>query len=125
MIAATGGFHVPAHGSVTGQLEQMMIFTARARWGRERATLQAPPSGGPGRHRAMLDGRAVSMRPRARFAAPIRDLHREVAAAISIGVPVDRFDAVILRKHATALVEAGEAVSRRLGWNPRARTRDT
>lgn len=54
----------------------------------------------------------------ASLAAPVRDVHGEVVAAISIGAPVARFGAVPRRRHARALVEAGEAVSRRLGWNP-------
>jgi IclR family transcriptional regulator, KDG regulon repressor len=54
----------------------------------------------------------------ASIAAPIRDIHGEVVAAISIGAPVARFGAVPRRRIARALVEAGEAVSRRLGWSP-------
>ena len=45
----------------------------------------------------------------ASLAAPIRDVHGEVVAAISIGAPVARFGAVPRRRHAPALVEAGEA----------------
>ena len=61
----------------------------------------------------------------ASLAAPIRDVHGAVVAAISIGAPVARFGAVPRRRHAGVLVEAGEAVSRRLGWNPEGtRTRD-
>ena len=59
----------------------------------------------------------------ASLAAPIRDVHGDVVAAISIGAPVARFGAVPRRRHAGALVEAGEAISRRLGWNPEAGTR--
>ncbi len=54
----------------------------------------------------------------ASIAAPIRDLHGDVVAAISIGGPMARFGAVPRRRFARALVEAGEAVSRRLGWSP-------
>lgn len=54
----------------------------------------------------------------ASIAAPIRDAHGEVVAAISIGAPIARFGAVPRRRIAHALVEAGEAVSRRLGWSP-------
>lgn len=54
----------------------------------------------------------------ASLAAPVRDVHGVVVAAISIGAPVARFGAVPRRRFARALVEAGEAVSRRLGWNP-------
>jgi IclR family KDG regulon transcriptional repressor len=62
----------------------------------------------------------------ASLAAPVRDVHGDVVAAISIGAPVARFGAVPRRRHAGALVEAGEAISRRLGWNPESgvRTRD-
>jgi Transcriptional regulator len=62
----------------------------------------------------------------ASIAAPIRDIHGDVVAAISIGAPVARFGAVPRRRFARALVEAGEAVSRRLGWSPEAtpRTRE-
>jgi DNA-binding IclR family transcriptional regulator len=62
----------------------------------------------------------------ASLAAPIRDVHGEVVAAISIGAPVARFGAVPRRRHAGALVEAGEAISRRLGWSPESgvRSRD-
>lgn len=59
----------------------------------------------------------------ASLAAPIRDIHGDVVAAISIGAPVARFGAVPRRRFARALVEAGEAVSRRLGWNPELATR--
>jgi IclR family transcriptional regulator, KDG regulon repressor len=54
----------------------------------------------------------------ASLAAPIRDLHGEVVAAVSIGAPIARFGAVPRRRITQALVEAGEAVSRRLGWDP-------
>jgi IclR family KDG regulon transcriptional repressor len=54
----------------------------------------------------------------ASIAAPIRDVHGGVVAAISIGAPVARFGAVPRRRITGALVEAGEAVSRRLGWSP-------
>ena len=52
------------------------------------------------------------------MAAPIRDRHGEVVAAVSIGAPVSRFGAAPRRRVARALVEAGEAISRRLGWSP-------
>jgi DNA-binding IclR family transcriptional regulator len=54
----------------------------------------------------------------ASLAAPVRDRHGEVVAAVSIGAPVSRFGAVPRRRMARALVEAGEAISRRLGWTP-------
>ncbi len=54
----------------------------------------------------------------ASVAAPVRDRHGDVVAAISIGAPVARFGAASRRRFTQALVEAGEAVSRRLGWTP-------
>ncbi|SHK28143.1 transcriptional regulator, IclR family [Pseudonocardia thermophila] len=54
------------------------------------------------------------------IAAPIRDASGEVVAAVSIGAPIARFRAAPRATLAAALVEAGEAVSRRLGWNPEA-----
>jgi IclR family transcriptional regulator, KDG regulon repressor len=54
----------------------------------------------------------------ASLAAPVRDRHGEVVAAVSIGAPVSRFGATPRRRVARALVEAGEAISRRLGWTP-------
>jgi len=51
-------------------------------------------------------------------AAPIRDVHGDVVAAVSIGAPSARLGAVARRRYARLLVEAGEAVSRRLGWVP-------
>ena len=62
----------------------------------------------------------------ASLAAPIRDAHGDVVAAISIGAPGHRAEAGHRRRHAPALVEAGEAISRRLGWNPESgvRSRD-
>ncbi|MQA14042.1 MAG: helix-turn-helix domain-containing protein [Pseudonocardiaceae bacterium] len=54
----------------------------------------------------------------ASIAAPIRDVHGDVVAAISIGSPLARFGAAARRRQSRAVVEAGEAVSRRLGWSP-------
>ena len=54
----------------------------------------------------------------ASIASPIRDVRGDVVAALSIGAPVARFGAVPRRRIARTLVEAGEAVSRRLGWSP-------
>lgn len=56
----------------------------------------------------------------ASIGAPIRDVHGVVIAAVSIGAPVARFNAASRRRLTGALVEAGEAVSRRMGWNPEA-----
>lgn len=53
----------------------------------------------------------------ASLAAPIRDVTEAVVAAISIRAPVVRFRTVPRRRWALAVVEAGELVSRRLGWS--------
>jgi IclR family transcriptional regulator, KDG regulon repressor len=61
----------------------------------------------------------------ASLAAPVRGPGGDVVAAISVGAPITRFRAVPRQRLARAVVEAGEAVSRRLGWAPpeeRART---
>lgn len=56
----------------------------------------------------------------ASVAAPIRDVHGDVVAAISIGGPVIRFSAAARRRFTPWVVEAAEAVSRRLGFSPEA-----
>jgi len=52
----------------------------------------------------------------ASIAAPVRDHRGDVVAAISIGAPVIRLGAAQRRRLARPVVEAGDAVSRRLGW---------
>ncbi|MGH3436168.1 MAG: IclR family transcriptional regulator [Sciscionella sp.] len=52
------------------------------------------------------------------IAVPIRDVHGDVVAALSIGAPLARLGAAARRRLAPTLVEAGEAASRRLGWSP-------
>jgi IclR family KDG regulon transcriptional repressor len=54
----------------------------------------------------------------ASVAAPIRDASGEVVAAISIGAPTVRLGGAQRRQLGGIVVEAGEAVSRRLGWSP-------
>jgi DNA-binding IclR family transcriptional regulator len=54
----------------------------------------------------------------ASLAAPIRDFSGAVVAAISVRAPVARFQAIPRKRMAEAVVEAGEAVSRRMGWSP-------
>ena len=54
----------------------------------------------------------------ASIAAPIRDRAGSVVAAVSIGAPEARLGAAQRRRLAGVVVEAGEAVSRRLGWSP-------
>jgi DNA-binding IclR family transcriptional regulator len=53
----------------------------------------------------------------ASIAAPVRDISGEVAAAISIGVPLARCSVMALRRLAPVIMEAAEAASRRLGWS--------
>ena len=54
----------------------------------------------------------------ASVAAPVRDARGEVVAARSVGAPVARFGAPQRRRVSRAVVEAGEAISRRLGHSP-------
>jgi DNA-binding IclR family transcriptional regulator len=67
-------------------------------------------------------GWAESMNEReigvASVAAPIRDISGSVVASISVGAPLTRFRGVPRKRMAQAVVEAGEEVSRRLGWPP-------
>lgn len=62
----------------------------------------------------------------ASVAGPIRDIRGTVVAAVSIGAPVIRLGAARRRELGALVAEAGEAVSRRLGWSPETRpaTRD-
>jgi DNA-binding IclR family transcriptional regulator len=53
----------------------------------------------------------------ASIAAPVRDFRGEVVAAISIGAPLVRLGAAQRRRYARSVTEAGDAVSRRLGWS--------
>ena len=54
----------------------------------------------------------------ASIAAPVRDHRGDVVAAISIGAPIIRLGAAQRRRLARPVMEAGDAVSRRLGWTP-------
>lgn len=54
----------------------------------------------------------------ASVAAPVRDADGRVVASISIGAPVLRLGAARRRELGAVVAEAGEAVSRRLGWSP-------
>jgi IclR family KDG regulon transcriptional repressor len=124
------GRRVPAHCTSSGKI----LLAYRGEAERERFLAGAPLARltphtitDPGALRAELvtvraRGWAEAINERelgvASIAAPIRDVHGEVVAAISIGAPLARFGAVPRRRIARALVEAGEAVSRRLGWSP-------
>lgn len=67
-------------------------------------------------------GWAESMNERelgvASVAAPIRDTSGAVIAAVSVGAPITRFRGVPRKRMMQAVVDAGEQVSRRLGWPP-------
>ena len=67
-------------------------------------------------------GWAESMNERevgvASVAAPIRNISGTVVAAISVGAPITRFRGVSRKRMTQAVVEAGDEVSRRLGWPP-------
>lgn len=67
-----------------------------------------------------VDEREVGL---ASVAAPVRDVTGRVVAAISIGAPTVRLGAAQRRRLGGVVVEAGEAVSRRLGWSPELRAR--
>ncbi|HEX4358384.1 MAG TPA: IclR family transcriptional regulator [Pseudonocardia sp.] len=54
----------------------------------------------------------------ASLAAPVRDLSGAVVAALSLNAPVSRFRGVPRRRLAQTVIDAAEAVSRRLGWAP-------
>ncbi len=54
----------------------------------------------------------------ASIAAPVRNARGDVVAAISIGAPLVRLGAAQRRRYAGPVMEAGDAVSRRLGWSP-------
>ena len=54
----------------------------------------------------------------ASVAAPIRDARGVVVAAISIGAPTVRLPAAQRRHLGAIVIDAGEAVGRRLGWSP-------
>jgi len=54
----------------------------------------------------------------ASIAAPVRDYRGDVVAAISIGAPLVRLGAAQRRRYARSVIEAGDAMSRRLGWVP-------
>ena len=54
----------------------------------------------------------------ASVAAPVRDADGCVVASVSIGAPVVRLGAARRRELGAVVAEAGEAISRRLGWSP-------
>ncbi len=54
----------------------------------------------------------------ASVAAPVRRIDGTVIAAISVGAPLARLGALQRRRYGPLVAEAGEAVSRRLGWAP-------
>jgi IclR family transcriptional regulator, KDG regulon repressor len=56
----------------------------------------------------------------ASVAAPVRDVAGTVVASVSIGAPVIRLGAPRRRELGALVAEAGEAISRRLGWSPEA-----
>lgn len=52
----------------------------------------------------------------ASVAAPVRDAHGEVVAALSVAGPAMRLDGGSMRRFAGLAIEAADTVSRRLGW---------
>jgi DNA-binding IclR family transcriptional regulator len=69
---------------------------------------------------AAVDEREIGV---ASVAAPVRDARGEVIAAISIGGPAVRLGGAQRRRLGASVIEAGEAVSRRLGWSPESQLR--
>ena len=57
----------------------------------------------------------------ASVAAAVHDVDGVVIASVSIGAPVIRLGAARRRELGSLVAEAGEAISRRLGWSPEAR----
>jgi DNA-binding IclR family transcriptional regulator len=53
----------------------------------------------------------------ASIAAPVRDSSGTVVAAVSIGAPLVRLSPSVRRRLVPIIVDAGEAISRRLGWS--------
>ena len=72
---------------------------------------------GPERFAEAIDEREIGV---ASLAAPVFGPGGDVVAAISVGAPVLRFLALPREHLVRCVVEAGEAVSRRLGWSPEA-----
>jgi hypothetical protein len=52
----------------------------------------------------------------ASIAAPIRNVFGNVVAAVSIAGPIQRLDGASLKRFARPAVEAGNAISKRMGW---------
>jgi IclR family transcriptional regulator, KDG regulon repressor len=57
----------------------------------------------------------------ASIAAAVRNSDNQVVAAVSIGAPIIRLGPARRRELAAVVVEAAEAISRRLGWSPETR----
>jgi DNA-binding IclR family transcriptional regulator len=126
------GRRVPAHCTSSGKV--LLAFLAPAARedllsARPLAALTPDTITDPARlrlelARARVRGWAEAVNEReigvASIAAPVRDSRGEVVAAISIGAPLVRLGAAQRRRYARAVTEAGDAVSRRLGWSSEA-----
>jgi IclR family transcriptional regulator, KDG regulon repressor len=122
------GRRVPAHCSSSGKV-LLAFLPERARAdllnGRPLPALTPDTITDPALLSAELDqvrarGWAEAVNEReigvASIAAPVRDHRGAVVAAISIGAPIIRLGAAQRRRLARPVMEAGDAVSRRLGW---------
>jgi IclR family transcriptional regulator, KDG regulon repressor len=122
------GRRVPAHCSSSGKV-LLAFLPERARAdlldGRPPPALTPDTITDPALLYAELDqvrarGWAEAVNEReigvASIAAPVRDHRGDVVAAISIGAPIIRLGAAQRRRLARPVMEAGDAVSRRLGW---------
>lgn len=123
------GRRVPAHCTSSGKVLLAHLDDAvRAEYLARPLTRYTPHSlTDPAALRAELDrvraaGWAEAVNEReigvASVAAPVRDARGGVVAALSVGAPVARFGAPQRRRVSRAVVEAGEAISRRLGFSP-------
>jgi IclR family KDG regulon transcriptional repressor len=122
------GRRVPAHCTSSGKV--LLAFLPEARRqallaGRPLAALTPDTITDPARlsdelARVRARGWAEAVNEReigvASIAAPVRGSRGGVVAAISIGAPLVRLGAAQRRRYARSVTEAGDAVSRRLGW---------
>lgn len=123
------GRRVPAHATSSGKvlLAHLAPTERDARLAGPLTRFTPHTLGDPDELRAELDrvvlhGWAEAVNEReigvASVAAPIRDVTGRVVAALSVGGPQTRFGSPQRRRVAPVVVEAGEAISRRLGWSP-------
>jgi IclR family transcriptional regulator, KDG regulon repressor len=124
------GRRVPAHCTSSGKVllaflpepRQRALLAGRALAALTQDTITDPARLSEELARVAARGWAEAVNEReigvASIAAPVRDRRGEVVAAIGIGAPLVRLGAAQRRRYARPVLEAGDAVSRRLGWSP-------